>query len=562
MGPICFQKLYNLRPCTSLVKRYNKGVLNQNILKGEDNMSLKFPKSWKDGIQTFGRSLLLPIALLAPIGMIMGVANALTQSYMIERLAFLDNEVLQTVLNSLKSISSILFNNIPLLFAMGVANGVAKKEKGLAVFAAVVSYLTLNITMNVYLTVTGTMAAAEVASQLGQGAVLGINTLKIESLGGIISGLLAAKVCDKFYRVEFPLAFAFFGGKKSVPIISFLLTIPIGLLIPVLWSGFTQFLMSISWVFMNDYFGAGAYYALNRALIPFGLHHVLSATVRFSEVGGSYMINGTEYVGILNALNEVLFNLGPSSPYWNDLMPKLTSYLAVPQMLTTLFRFPAIGLAMYHTSFAKNKKVAKAVIITCVMTAFLGNITEPLEFSFLFIAPQLFLVYIALSFVMTMPLALTNISIGYIRGTIFDFGIFGLLYENTNWIQLVILGIINFVVFYFAFKYFITKWNLETPGRENFELVESSSELLKNRNYPEMARIVVEGLGGPMNMLSVENCISRLRVDLEDPSLVNQEKIREAGCTGIFFPSEKHIHVVFGPHVEFVKNEVDDILKN
>lgn len=523
-------------------------------------MKFTIPQSWKDGIQTFGRSLLLPIALLAPIGMVMGLTNALTQSYMIQRLTFLDNAALQSTFNAIKGITSVIFNNIPLLFAMGVANGVAKREKGLAVFSAVVSYLTLNMTMNVFLTLTGTMAAPEVASQLGQGAVLGIQTLKIESLGGIISGLLAAKVTDRFYRVEFPLVFAFFGGKKSVPIISFFLTIPIGFAIPVVWNVFTQFLINISWIFMNDYFGAGAYYALNRALIPFGLHHVLSSVVRFTEAGGTYLINGTEYVGVLNAMNEVLFNLGPSSPYWSELMPTLTRYMAVPQMITTLFRFPAIGLAMYHTSFLQNKKIAKGVIITCVMTAFLGNITEPLEFSFLFIAPQLFLVYILLSFVFTIPLGFLNISIGYIRGTIFDFGIFGLLYDNTNWPQLVILGIINFIVFYYAFKYFIKRWNLETPGREPFELHESSSQLLKDRDYGQMARITVEGLGGKVNITRIENCISRLRVDLVDPSIVNQEKIREAGCTGIFFPSEKHVHVVFGPHVEFVKNEVDDIL--
>lgn len=525
-------------------------------------MKFSFPQSWKDGIQTFGRSLLLPIALLAPIGMIMGITNALTQGYMISRFSFLGDPTLQAVFNSTKSIMAIIFNNIPLLFAMGVANGVAKKEKGLAVFAAVVSYLTLNITMSVYLTLTGTVADAAIASQVGQGAVLGITTLKIESLGGIISGLIAAKVTDKFYRVEFPLAFAFFGGKKSVPIISFLLTIPVGLIIPVFWNVFTNFLISISWIFTNDAFGAGVYYALNRALIPFGLHHVLSSIVRFTEAGGTYLINGVEYVGVLNALNEVLFNLGPSSPYWNELMPTLTRYMAVPQMITTLFRFPAIGLAMYHTSFANNKKIAKAVIITFVMTAFLGNITEPLEFSFLFIAPQLFAVYLVLSFVFTAPLGFMNIAIGYIRGTIFDFGIFGLLYENTNWIQLVILGIINFVVFYFVFVYFIKRWNLETPGRESFDLVESSSQLLKDRNYGEMAKITIDGLGGKNNILSVENCISRLRVDLADPSLVNQEKIREAGCSGIFFPSKNHIHVVFGPHVEFVKNEVDDLLKH
>ncbi|NLW15273.1 MAG: PTS transporter subunit EIIC [Erysipelothrix sp.] len=518
------------------------------------------PQSWKDGIQTFGRSLLLPIALLAPIGMVMGLTNALTQGYMIERFTFLGGATLQNTFNAIKGITSVIFNNIPLLFAMGVAYGVAKKEKGLAVFAAVVSYLTLNMTMNVYLTLTGTLAAPEVASQLGQGAVLGIQTLKIESLGGIISGLLAAKVTDKFYRVEFPLVFAFFGGKKSVPIISFFLTIPFGFAIPVVWTVFTKFLISISWIFMNDYFGAGAYYSLNRALIPFGLHHVLSSVVRFTEAGGTYLINGQEYVGVLNAMNEVLFNLGPASPYCGELMPTLTRYIAVPQMLTTLFRFPAIGLAMYHTAFKQNKKIAKGVIITCVMTAFLGNITEPLEFSFLFIAPQLFLVYLLLSFVMTIPLGFLSISIGYIRGTIFDFGIFGLLYDNTHWVQLVVLGVINAVVFYYVFKYFIKRWDLETPGREPFELHESSSQLLKDRNYLEMATITLEGLGGQSNITRVENCISRLRVDLVDPSLVNQEKIREAGCTGIFFPSEKHVHVVFGPHVEFVKNEMDDLI--
>ena len=521
---------------------------------------MKIPQSWKDGIQTFGRSLLLPIALLAPVGMLMGLTNALTQSYMISRLPFLGNEILQSIFTIIRGVTSVIFNNIPLLFAMGVANGVAKNEKGLAVFASVVSYLTLNMTMNVYLNLTGTLADPSVASQLGQGAVLGIQTLKIESLGGIIAGLIGAKVTDKFYRIEFPLAFAFFGGKKSVPIFALIFTVPVGFVIPVIWSIFTKFLISISWIFMNDYFGAGAYYALKRALIPFGLHHVLSSIVRFSEAGGTYLINGQEYVGVLNALNEVLFNLGPTSPYWKELMPTLTRYMAVPQMITTLFRFPAIGLAMYHTAFEGNKKITKGLIITFVMTAFLGNITEPLEFSFLFIAPQLFVVYLILSFIMTVPLGFLSISIGYIRGTIFDFGIFGLLYDNTNWWQLVILGIINFVVFYVAFKFFIEKWELETPGREPFELQESSSQLLKDRNYAEIARITLEGLGGSSNITRVENCISRLRVDLVDPEKVDQIKIREAGCSGIFFPSEKHIHVVFGPHVEFVKNEIDDLI--
>ncbi|SET27769.1 PTS transporter subunit EIIC [Enterocloster lavalensis] len=517
--------------------------------------------SWKDSIQTFGRSLLLPIALLAPIGMVMGICSAMGQSYMIERFPFLGNEILKLVLSSLQTITSIVFNNIPLLFAMGVAQGMAKNEKGIAVFSSAVGYLTLNVVMSVYLKATGTMADAAVAAQVGQGTVLGIQTLKIEALGGLISGLVAAKVADRFYRLELPLAFAFFGGKKSIPIITFVCMIPIGLVIPVIWNVLTSFLISISFIFTAPYVGNAVYYTLNRALIPFGLHHVLASLVRFTEAGGTYMINGTEYVGILNATNEILFNLGPISEYWKQLMPTLTSYLGGAQMLTTLFRVPAIGLAMYHTSFLKNRKIAKGVILTCCLTAFLGNITEPLEFSFLFISPPLFILYCVMCGIGAIPYQMLNICIGYIRGTIFDFGIFGLLYEDTQWISLVILGIINFVVFYFVFKWFIVKFNLETPGREAFEIEESASVLLKEKNWPAIAAIVIEGLGGKENIVNVENCISRLRVDLKDPNKVDQIKIKDSGCAGIFFPSTNHIHVVFGPHVEFVRHAVDDSLK-
>lgn len=524
-------------------------------------MSKSTSGGFKAEIQTFGRSLLLPIALLAPIGMIMGICNALGQSYMVEKFPVLAAPFLKMVISGAGSITSIIFNNIPILFAMGVAQGVAKKEKGIAVFASVAGYLTLNVTMNVFLKATGTLADAEVMAQAGQGMVLGVQTLKTEALGGLISGFVAAKVADRFHDLELPLAFAFFGGKKSIPILTFAFMIPIGLVLPVVWSLLIKFLISISFIFTTNYIGSGIYYMLHRALIPFGLHHVLAAVVRFTEAGGTYMVNGTEYIGILPAVNEILFNLGPDSPYWAEMMPKLTSYLGGSQMLTTLFRVPAIGLAMYHTAFAKNKKLCKGVIMTCVLTAFLGNVTEPLEFSFLFISPPLYAVYCVLCGLMTIPYQLLHISIGYIRGTIFDFGIFGLMYENTHWLNLLLLGAMNFGVFYFVFKYFIKKWNLETPGREPFEIEESAGILLKEKRWPEIAQIVIDNLGGPENILKVENCISRLRVDLKDPEKVSQAGLKDSGCAGIFFPSANHIHVVFGPHVEFVRNAVDKILK-
>lgn len=508
---------------------------------------------FKDGIQLFGRSLLLPIAVMAPIGMIMGICAALSQSYMINKLPFLGNDVIKMILESMRDITGIVFNNIPLLFAMGVAYGLSKNEKGIAVFSAVLAYLTLTIVMNVWLKVNGALAKGDLSS-VGQGLVLGIQTLKIEAMGGIISGLVAAKVTDRFYRLQLPLAFAFFSGKKSVPIITFLYMIPVGLLIPFVWSGVTTALTSISFIMMNDTFGVGVYWFIHRTLIPFGLHHVLASVLRFTEAGGTYLINGETYTGILNATNKILFELGPNDPSWS-LMPKLTAYLGAGQMLNTLFRVPAIGLAMYHASFKANRPIAKGMILTIVLTAFLGNVTEPLEFSFLFIAPGLFFIYTVLCGVMAIPLAFLDVSIGYIRGTIFDFGIFGLLYENTHWVQLIILGAVNFVVFYVVFRFAIEKFKIQTPGREE-EI--RNNNLLKEKRYPEIATLVLEGLGGSDNIKNVDNCVTRLRIDLKDQGKVQTDTLKNAGSSGIFIPKNNHIHVVFGPHVEFVKNAIVD----
>lgn len=511
----------------------------------------------KKGIQKFGRSLLLPIAVMAPIGMVMGLTNALSQSYMIEQVAFLGNPVVQSIIGSLKTISSIVFENIPLLFAMGVAYGMAKLDKGIAVFSSVLGYITLLVVVNVYLTLTNALVDAETMASVGQGMVLGIQTLKLDAAGGIIAGLIAAKCTDKFYKTQLPLAFAFFGGKKFVPIATFFFMIPVGFVVPMVWGLFTKLLIFISPVFMNETFGVGVYWFAHRALIPFGLHHVLASIVRFTEAGGVYMIDGQQYIGILNAANKVLFDLGPDNPAWK-LAPGLFKYLATGQMLTTLFRVPAIGLAMYHTAFADNKKIAKGAILTVVLTAFLGNITEPLEFSFLFIAPQLFVVYAILCGVMAIPLNFLNIGIGYIRGTIFDFGIFGLMYENTNWLNLILLGAVNFVVFYFVFKYAIKKFNLETLGREKGL---KNNSLLAEKKFNEIADIVIPALGGSGNIKNVDNCVSRLRIDLKDQSVVDVERLKDSGTSGVFFPQENHIHVVFGPYVEFVRNAVDDAMK-
>ncbi len=515
-------------------------------------------RKFSENIQRFGRSLLLPIAVMAPVGMVLGLTGALVQGYMIERVPFLGNETLQTILVGLRSIADVIFGNIPVLFAMGVAYGVSRKEKGIAVFSSIISYLILNATINVWLKATGNLAPAEEMAQVGQGMVLGIQTLRLDVLGGIISGLLAARMADKYSEKQLPIAFAFFSGIKFVPIITIAATIVVGLIIPFFWQFVTKGLISMSSLILNGYVGVFLNIVMIRLLIPFGLHHVWSAMLRFTPAGGTYMIAGETFTGVLPALNKILFDLGPSHEAW-EMVPDLTRFMAQNQMLVTLFMIPAIGLAMYRSSYAKNKPFVKGIILTMVLTPFLGNITEPMEFSFLFIAPLLYVWYVFLAASGAVVLAMLRTGVGYIRGTIFDFAIFGLLYENTRWYNLLIVGIPLAIITYFSFSWAIKKFNIPTPGREEDEV--EYNTLLKERKYDEVAKIVVEAIGGKENILSVENCVTRLRIDLKDMHIVDKERLKESGTSGIFFPAKNHIHIVFGPNVEFVKNAVDRELR-
>lgn len=516
-------------------------------------------KKYNETIQRFGRSLLLPIGVMAPVGMIMGICGAFVQSYMIARFPFLGNEVINTILVSMKTIANIIFSNIPLLFAMGVAYGMSRKDKGIAAFSAVIGYLVLLITMNVWLKVSGNLIEGngDALSQVGQAVVLGIQTVDINVFGGIIAGLIAAFCTDKFFNLELPIAFAFFAGKKSVPLITMAIMVVLGIVIPYAWHAIISVLTSLSFILMDKILGPFLNITINRLLIPFGLHHVWNALIRFSEVGGTYLIDGHTYVGILPAMNEILFNLGPDSQAWS-LLPELTRFEAQNQMVITLFAFPAIGLAIYKTAYKENKKLVKGLMITLVLTAMLGNVTEPLEFSFLFIAPVLYAIYALVLGVASVALALLGTAVGYLRGTIFDFAIFGVLYENSRWINIVIVGVVVAILMYVIFTWYILHFNIKTPGREDSPSLDNT--LIKEKRYDEIAAIVVKGLGGKENILSVENCITRLRIDLADTKAVDHKLLETSGCSGFFFPSAKHIHIVFGPLVEFVRNAVDEEL--
>lgn len=515
-------------------------------------------KKYSEQFQRFGRSLLLPIGVMAPMGLILGLAGAFAQSYMIELVPILGNPIINKTLVGFRTVADVVFANIPLLFTMGVAYGMARKDKGIAVFAAVIGYVVLLSTMNVWLKSTGNLITEGNISVGGQANVLGIQTVNVNVFGGIVTGIIGAWATDKYYDLELPMAFAFFAGRKSVPLITLTLSAAVGLVLPFFWQYLIAFFASMSGILLHPVWGTLLSGVVNRLLIPFGLHHVWNAMTRYTEAGGIHLINGVEYVGYLPAMNEILFNLGPESPYYTQSIV-MNRFGAAGQMVRCIFVFPAIGLAMYRTAHNENKALAKSLIVTSVATAFLGNVTEPLEFSFLFLAPPLFLLYSVIGALGSIAMIYMNTRVGYLRGTIFDFVIFGLLYKNSNWINIVIVGLIEAVIMYFVFKWYILKFNVATPGRD--EEANLDNVLVREKRYDEIARLAIAGLGGKENILTVENCVTRLRVDFKDKSKLDNKLLKESGCSGVFMPSSGHIHIVYGPMVEFVRNQVDEQLK-
>ncbi len=507
-------------------------------------------------LQTFGRTLLLPIGVIAPVGLVLGVSNALSQEYMINLIPFLGTPIVNGFFISIKNIAQVIFSNMPLLFAMGVAYGLSKKEKGIAVFAAVISYLVLNMTMNQYLTLTGTLKDPDVMEQFSQTMVLGIQTVRVDVLGGMIIGGLSAWATDKYHDKELPTAFAFFSGKKLPPMIMILIAVVLGFTLPIIWSYVTSLLTSLGFIFEKKVLGTFSFWSINRLLIPFGMHHVFDSLIRYTEMGGVYEICGASYTGVLNALNAAMFDPTCSEVITREEMGGLTRFMAQGQMLNTLFFIPAIGLAMFHEAKKENKKAAAGLILTSVLSAFLGNVTEPMEFTFMFISPFLYVFHSIMIGIGAVFLALLTTAVGYIRGTIFDFFIFGVMVPDSGWINIVIVGIPLAIVYYFVFRFAIRKWNLVTPGREEVKIVN-----LKEVDREQLAADIIEGLGGKDNIEYVNNCVTRLRVDIKNKTLVKKDILEKTGAAGVFFPTSKHIQVVYGPQVEFIKNAVDERMK-
>lgn len=503
--------------------------------------------------QGLGKTFMVPVALLAFMGLILGIGSSFTSPTTIETFPFLGNSVLQVIFSFMSTIGGFAFSYLPVLFAMAIPFGLVRYEKGVAAFSGLVGYVIMHLSINFYLTETNQLVAADKMRQAGQGMVMGIQTIEMGVLGGIIAGIIVYLLHNRFYSIKLPDAFAFFGGARFVPIITTLALSVVGIIIPMIWPIFAIAITGIgSLIQKSGVFGPFLFGAGERLLLPFGLHHILVAMIRFTEAGGTEVVNGQTVSGALNIFYAQLKAGAPISP-------SATAFLSQGKMPTFMFGLPAIALAIYHTARPENRNKIKGLLISGVIATFVTGITEPIEFLFLFISPPLYFIHVILTGLGFMVMALLHLTIGNTDGGILDFIIFGVLQGvKTKWYLVPVVGAVWFAVYYSVFRYAILKFNLKTPGREEvIEDQQSEEPVVKGTNAQALK--ILTALGGKENIQSLDNCITRLRLVVDNMNIVNEKVLKDCGALGVVKLDEHNLQVVIGPQVGILKTQLEKL---
>lgn len=511
--------------------------------------------------QGLGKTFMLPVALLAFMGLMLGVGSAFSGAATIEAFPWLGNPILQTIFKFIATIGGFAFTHLPVLFAMAIPLGLARQEKGVAAFSGFVGYIVMHLSINFYLTETGQLAPEETMRQVGQGMVMGIQTFEMGVLGGIIAGIIVYFLHRRFHAVQLPDAFAFFSGARFVPIITALVMSVVGIAMPIIWPLFAWMINGIGSLIQKAgavgpfLFGAG-----ERLLLPFGLHHILVALIRFTEAGGTAVVCGETVAGALNIFYKEL-----ACPEVTHFSVQATQFLSQGKMPSFLFGLPAVALAIYHTAYPENRKKIRGLLISGVVASMVAGITEPIEFLFLFVAPVLYLIHTVLTGLGFIVMGLLGVTIGNTDGNVIDFIVFGLLQGwKTKWYLVPIVGVVWFVVYYAVFRFAIVKFDLRTPGREQKSQAEgeeepSTGETGKTIDYN--AQRVLEALGGPENILSLDNCITRLRLVVKDMKPIDEEALKANGAIGVVKLDDANLQVVVGPQVGLLKNRLEKLIQ-
>ncbi len=523
-------------------------------------------------LQKVGRSFMLPIAVLPVAGLLLGIGSSFTNATMIETYGLQailgEGTFLNMFLLVLSKAGSALFDNLPLIFAVGCAIGMASREKEVAALSAVIAYFAMNASINAMLLNTGKILEdGSIAEDVLSGTIassVGIQTLQMGVFGGILVGLGVAVLHNRFHTIELPSALAFFSGSRFVPIISTVVYTFVGILMFFVWPTVQTGIYALGGLVTGTgYFGTLIFGIIKRALIPFGLHHVFYLPFWQTGVGGSMEVAGKMIEGGQNIFFAQLAD--PSTTHFSADACRYFS----GEFIFMIFGLPGAALAMYQTAKPEKKKQAGGLLLSAALACMATGITEPLEFSFLFVAPMLFAVQVILAGAAYMIAHMLNIAVGLtFSGGLLDFFLFGIMQGNakTSWMRVIPVGIIYFLLYYLIFRFLIVKFNLKTPGREEDD---TETKLYTKADYKaakesgvkgaETSALIVAGLGGKANIAEVDCCATRLRCTIVDPEKVCQPLLKQSGSRGVILKG-KGIQVIYGPQVVVLKTNLEAFL--
>ena len=532
-------------------------------------------------LQRVGRSFMLPIAILPVAGLLLGIGSSFTNATTIETYGLTkllgDGTLLHALLVIMNKVGSAVFDNLPLIFAVGVAIGMAKKEKEVSALSAVIAYFVMNTAISAMLTITGQILNdGSIAESVLEGtitSVCGIQSLQMGVFGGIIVGLGVAALHNRFYRIQLPSALSFFGGTRFVPIISTIVYMFVGILLYFVWPVVQNGIYALgSLVTGSGYVGTLIFGLIKRALIPFGLHHVFYMPFWQTAVGGTMEVAGQMVQGGQNIFFAQLADSANIVHFSAD----ATRYFS-GEFIFMIFGLPGAALAMYQCAKPEKKKAAGGLLLSAALACMATGITEPLEFSFLFVAPALFVVQVILAGSAYMIAHMLNIAVGLtFSGGFLDFFLFGILQgnEKTSWMRIIPVGIIYFCLYYFIFKFMIKKFDFKTPGREDDD-IETKLYTKADVNARKEAQTdgttsadkedarseaITRGLGGKKNISDVDCCATRLRCTVHEPGRVNDSILKATGATGVVHRGNG-VQVIYGPNVTVIKSNLEDYLE-
>jgi len=513
--------------------------------------------------QSLGKTFMLPVALLSFSGIMLGIGSSLSSNNVIELLPFLDHAIFKLTFTWMSQIGSFGFSFLPVMFAIAIPLGMARENKGVAAFAGFVGFTVMNLAVNFYLTTSGILPTDDkmVLADNNIKMILGIQSIDTGILGAVIVGIIVYMLHERFNTIRLPDALAFFGGTRFVPIVTAVVLGLVGLVIPLIWPFFATAISGLGKLINSaGDFGPMIFGSGERLLLPFGLHHILVALIRFTDAGGTMDVCGNTVSGALT-----IFQAQLSCPDVTHFSESATRFLSQGKMPSFLGGLPGAALAMYHCAKPENRYKIKGLLISGVVACMVGGTTEPLEFLFLFVAPLLYLIHAILTGLGFSAMAVLGVTIGNTDGNIIDFIVFGVLHGTaTKWYLVPVVAGIWFVVYYAIFRFAIKHFNIKTPGRDDSAALKEGSDavtphvVVGKSGYNSAA--ILAALGGAENIVSLDNCITRLRLSVKDMSLVEDDVLKANRAIGVVHLNEHNLQVVIGPQVQSVKDEIDSLI--